>query len=261
MKGLLPRGGAGALVGSVLAALAWGPNSARAEDPAAASDWTFSIAPYLWLAGISGTVTGPLGNSATASASIGDVLSHLEGGLMLLGEVRYKERWGIFADFDYARLDASGEGFSPVLGQPSVGMREYLGTMTGEYRFIDTDSFKIDGMAGFRVMSINSSLSFSGGLLPPRSDNGVATWVDPLVGIKGRYDFGTSGIFANAYGDLGGGPNGDLTWQLYGGLGYSFNQTIAAFAGYRYLSMQHQVGNLNYNIDQQGPLIGVDFRF
>ena len=73
--------------------------------------------------------------------------------------------------------------------------------------------------------------------------------------------FGNSGFFANGYFDVGGGPNEDLACQVYGGLGYNFSQTVAAFVGYRYLVMEHQQGNFNFNINQQGPLVGVDFRF
>ena len=70
-----------------------------------------------------------------------------------------------------------------------------------------------------------------------------------------------SGFFANAYGDVGGGPNGDLTWQLYGGVGYNFNQSVAAYVGYRYLAINHDVNGFGFDITQEGPLIGLGIRF
>src|SRR5689334_15189074 len=78
----------------------------RAEDPAPPSPWSFQIVPYLWLVGIGGDINGPR-ESVSVSAGIGDVLSHLDGGLMLLGEAHYR-RWFLFGDFDYARLSADG---------------------------------------------------------------------------------------------------------------------------------------------------------
>ena len=78
--------------------------AARAEDPAPPSPWSFQIVPYLWLVGIGGDISGPR-ESVSVSAGIGDVLSHLDGGLMLLGEAHYR-RWFLFGDFDYARLSA-----------------------------------------------------------------------------------------------------------------------------------------------------------
>jgi opacity protein-like surface antigen len=248
----------GALLGAFLALLSV-MGGVHAQDAGTTSGWSFQITPYLWMAGIDGDVTGPRGNSASFDASIGDVLSHLEGGLMLLGEARYG-RWGLLADFDYARLSGTSGGFAPILGQPSLTTREYLATVDGGYRFIDSDALKLDGLIGVRIMSIDNQLSFSGALLPPRSDNGGDTWADPLIGLRAILPIG-SGFFANALGDVGGGPNGDLTWQIYGGIGYNFNKTIAGYVGYRYLSMNHQDGNFQFNINQQGPLIGVGFRF
>jgi len=248
----------GVLLGMALA-LAPLTGVARAQDAGATSGWSFQLTPYLWLAGINGDVAGPRGNAASFDASIGDVLSHLDGGLMLLGEARYR-RWGILVDFDYARLSGTGGGLSPILGQPSLTTREYLVTLDGGYRIIDSDALKLDGLMGVRIMSIDNELSFSGALLPPRSDNGGATWADPVVGLRTILPIG-GGFIANALGDVGGGPNGDLTWQIYGGIGYDFNKSVSAYVGYRYLSMNHQDGNFKFNINQQGPILGVGFRF
>ena len=63
---------------------------ARAQDAGPTSGWSFQLTPYLWLAGISGDVAGPRGNTASFDAGIGDVLGHLQGGLMVLGEARYR---------------------------------------------------------------------------------------------------------------------------------------------------------------------------
>ncbi len=247
-----------ALLALVLLA-ACGMSAARAQDAGTGSDWGFQITPYLWLAGIGGDVTTPRGLSGSFSQSIGDVLGNLDGGLMLLGEVRYR-RWHLLADFDYARLTTDASRSGPILGQGSLDTREYLGTLDAGYRFFDLDRLKLDGFIGVRAMSINNNLSFSGGLLPPRSDSSGDTWADPLLGIRAIVPIG-AGFFANAYGDVGGGPNGDLTWQLYGGLGYSFNKTIAAYVGYRYLAINHDVNGFSFDIGQQGPLIGVGLRF
>ena len=248
----------GVLLGVALA-LAPLTGSARAQNAGPTSGWSFQLTPYLWLAGINGDVEGPHGLSASFDAGIGDVLSHLDGGLMLLGEARYR-RWGILLDFDYARLSGTGGSLSPILGQPSLTTREILVTLDGAYRFIDSDAFKLDALAGVRIMSVDNDLSFSGALLPPRSDNGGDTWADPVVGLRTILPIG-GGFVANALGDVGGGPNGDLTWQIYGGIGYDFNESVSAYVGYRYLSMNHQDGNFKFNINQQGPILGVGFRF
>jgi len=236
-------------------------DAARAEDPAPPSPWSFQIAPYLWLAGIGGDISGPRA-SVGFDASIGDVLSHLDGGLMLEGEAHYR-RLFLFGDFTYARLSADGS-WGPVAGQPSGTLTEYLATVNGGYRFVDTPSVKADAMIGTRIFSLNADIGNSGGLiLPPVSDSASITWADPI--IAGRvilpFNDGKAPWFASIYGDVGGGPNSDLTYQFFGGLGYNFNKTIAGFVGYRYLEIQHSTGRLDLRINQQGPMLGAAFRF
>ena len=230
--------------------------SGYAQDAKTNPDWSFQITPYVWLVGIGGDVTTPGGRSASFDQSIGDVLSSLNGALMLVGEVRY-QRWYLLADFDYAHLSTDHSASIPILGQPSLTTTQYMGTLDAGYRFIDSNALKLDGFVGVRVMSISNTLSFSN---IAQSASGGDTWADPLAAVRAILPIG-SGFFANAYGDVGGGPDGDLSWQIYGGLGYNFNPNIAAFAGYRYLSTNHDVNNFNFDMSQQGPIIGATFRF
>jgi len=257
-----------ALLGVILALVA-GMGAAQAQNGSAGTsntatnDWTFQVTPYLWMPSLTGSITGQSGRSASFDIGIGDVLSKLDGGFMLLGEARHK-RWGILADFDFAKLSGNGE-FGPIFGEPSASLHEYIGTLEGGYRFIDSDTFKLDGLAGFRVMSLGIALNFSGsGLAPPLSQDGGLTWADPLVGLRVIVPIGATGFFLNGFGDYGGGWNNQLTYQLYGGIGYNFNQTISAYVGYRRLTMKQEGGSgrtFSVDINQQGPLIGVGIRF
>jgi hypothetical protein len=136
-----------------------------------------------------------------------------------------------------------------VAGQLSVTLKKNLFTIDGGYRFVDTPSTQVDGIIGTRIFSFDTSLSTSGGLLVPRvSDSRSAAWADLI--IAGRvilpFDDGTAPWFASLYGDIGGGPNGDLTLQLFGGVGYNFNKTMAGFVGYRYLAINHSSGRFDY---------------
>jgi hypothetical protein len=137
-------------------------------------------------------------------------------------------------------------------------------TVNGGYRFVDTPSIQVDGMIGTRIFSYGLDVSTSGGLvLPPLSDSRSITWADPI--LAGRvilpFDDGKAPWFASIYGDGGGGPNSDLTWQFFGGVGYNFNKSITGFVGYRYLEVQHSTGNFSFRFNQQGPMLGVAFRF
>ncbi len=246
------------LAAVVLCAFTGLPAQAQDAQPASPG-WSFQVTSYLWLAGINSTATTARGFSASSSQSFGEILSNLDAGLMILGDARYG-RWGLLADVDYAKLTADGGRPGPLLGQPSITTRSITATVDGGYRFIDSESVKLDGLLGVRIFSINSTISFSGGQLPPLSDSSGTTWADPLLGARVILPIG-GGFFANALADIGGGVAGDLTWQAYGGLGYNINKTFAAYLGYRYLAYDHSIGRLAIDSSEQGPLIGVGIRF
>src|SRR3954451_1987659 len=68
---------------------AFGP--AQAQEPAA-SHWEFSLTPYLWIAGVTGTLQTPNPRVPTqdVSAGFGNVLSHLNSiPIMGAAELRY----------------------------------------------------------------------------------------------------------------------------------------------------------------------------
>ena len=68
--------------------------------------WSFSIAPYVWGAGISGEV-GAFGlPTVDVDASFSDIFDHLDFGAMLASELRYG-RFGIATDLVFVKL--SGE--------------------------------------------------------------------------------------------------------------------------------------------------------
>ena len=69
-----------------------------------AGDWQVSVSPYLWLAGIHGTI-GAFDRDANVSVSPIDLLSHFRFGLMGWGDIRWKRIvmpldvvWARFAD-------------------------------------------------------------------------------------------------------------------------------------------------------------------
>jgi hypothetical protein len=62
-------------------------------------------------------------------------------------------------------------------------------------------------------------------------------------------------------GGFGLGDSSELSWQIYAGCGYSFNETSAVEFGYRHLSIEKDLDNGTVNLDQSGPLVGVTARF
>lgn len=50
-------------------------------------------------------------------------------------------------------------------------------------------------------------------------------------------------------------------WDVFDGLGYAFNDSQSAFAGYRAMKASYRNGDFVYNAPQQGPVLGLSARF
>jgi opacity protein-like surface antigen len=232
--------------------------AAQAQDVTAPT-WEFNATPYLWIAGMSGKVTDGQGRAASFNQSFADVLSHLNAAVMVLGNARY-ERWVGLVDFDYVNLSSKTNALAPYLGQTGVRAATYLGTVAGGYRFINSAAGSFDGLAGVRIVSLDTTANFSGGLLPAATLRSSDTWVTPVFALRGKAPLG-NGFYVSGYGDAGAGNADDLTWQVYGGVGYNITPQFTGNAGYRYLAIQHRKEGLTQNINEQGPLLGIAYRF
>ncbi len=85
------------------------------------------------------------------------------------------------------------------------------------------------------------------------------TWVDGLVGVRGRYDFNEN-WYLTGWGMVGAGE-ADLDWDVAAGLGYRFNDTWSAVAGYRALGVDYSQDDFVFDVVQQGPILGVVINF
>lgn len=61
------------------------------------------------------------------------------------------------------------------------------------------------------------------------------------------------------YGDIGTGDS-ELTWQMFGGVGYRFKQ-VDAMLGYRYMDYRFENSPVFDNLDLSGPMAVVKFLF
>ena len=234
---------------------------AHAQEAATDDGWHFQLTPYLWLAGLSGTV-GVAENLPTTSvdASFGDIFNHLDAGIMALGEARHG-RFIVLTDVSYVSLSDDAGNTGTLLGSAQVHAKSFNSTVEGGYRFLDSPSIMVDGLAGLRVFSVHNEVDFAGGILPPTNAESSNTWVNPVIGVRVNSPLG-SGFSLNGYVDVGGfGIDSDWTWQIYGGVGYQVTQSMTAYAGYRYLDVHHEDAGFLYDVSQQGPLLGLGIHF
>lgn len=95
----------------------------------------------------------------------------------------------------------------------------------------------------------------------PKEVSGNEQWIDPIVGVRGQYNFNER-FFAAVYGDIGGfGVGSDLTWQVSGSLGYNFNKNVFTELGYRYLHTDYSNGGFKYDVATSGVFVGLGFNF
>ena len=222
---------------------------------ASASDWHFTVSPYLWLAGAHGTIGGPNGGEYGFSASPGDMLSHFRIGLMGVIEPRYK-RIVMPLDILWIRLGSDRAlPNTPGQGVANLHATEFILTQKLGYRLIDSERLKIDALAGFRYWYFGENLSFTTNTL---NFSGVQSWVDPLVGgrITGIL---TPKVEVTIGGDVGGwGTGSQMDYQFFGLLGYRIKPALALQAGYRYLYFDYRrVSGAYLENTTSGAIIGV----
>ncbi|WEX86361.1 hypothetical protein PZN02_002639 [Sinorhizobium garamanticum] len=238
----------------VLPALA--PQPQPEESP---EGWSFSFAPYFWMAGLEGD-TGLFGlPTVEIDPSFSDIFSDLDFGFMAAGDARYG-RFSIFTDINYVKVstdEATPRGI--LVDKVNVKSETFTALVGAGYAVVDESNVRLDVIGGAKVWSVDTTISLSGGILGGRSRSDGDTWVDGLVGLRGHYSF-TPEWYVTGWGLVGAG-GADLDWDVIGALGYNVNDRISALAGYRAMGVDYSNDGFTYDVIQHGPIIGVAIRF
>ncbi len=234
-----------------------------APPPEAPSGWEFEVAPYGWLAGLNGQAAQFGLPEQDVDITIRQVLENLDVALMGLVQVR-NERFSAFSDLVYGKLSAEiGTPHGILADKIEVTSKTLMWTVGAAYSiYYDPDVANFDLVVGGRLWSLDTEAKIKGGIFGGNEFDDGKTWVDPLVGAKGRFSF-TPQFFATGWGLIGGFDvnNDKLMWDLFGGLGYEVWPGTSLIAGYRAVSVDYHNGDFLYDTVQQGPLLGLDFRF
>ena len=224
------------------------------------SGWTFVVAPYFWRAGLNGQ-TSQFGSPVVdIDQSFGDILGDLDFGAMAIVEAR-KDRFSIFSDLQYVKISTGDTTPLGILAaRVDLFTSTFVGTLGAGYSLLQSDRGRLDLAVGARVWSVDTDLSFTGGILDGVQLDDGATWVDGLVGLRGNYDF-TPKLYVTGWGLIGAGE-ADLDWDVAGALGYRFTDRISAVAGYRAIGVDYSNDDgFMFDVVEHGPIIGAVFRF
>jgi hypothetical protein len=242
------------------------------------NSWQFATLLYFYYADINGKATFPTGASTDISVDANDLISNLKFGVLGSFEAR-KGHWGVFTDVIYMDVGQFKSRFhdltigntglpADVSASANFDLKSILWTLAGTYRVVASPGTVLDVFAGARLLDLKSRLDWTlngnigpiaapgrGGTVEAKDHN-----IDGVVGIKGRLGFGSElKWFAPYYADVGTGDS-DLTWQLFGGLGYAFKWG-EVIGGWRYVDYKFKSESAMESQSFNGPMLGVAFHW
>lgn len=251
------------LAATALAAAAHVADAADIPGPPVEPDsgWSFVFAPYVWAAGLDGKVAQFGLPEVEIDASFADVLKNFDIGLMGVGEAR-NGRFGVAADLFWVKLTAGQDTRLGLLADSvEADVETLMLTAAGSYSVFLDETANLDIVAGARLWSVETELSLDGGALDGRSQSDGDTWVDPVVGVKGRANLSPE-FYVTGWGLVGGfGVSSKFMWDVMAGLGYAPSENFSIVAGYRGLGVDYSDDGFVYDVVQHGPLLGFVFNF
>lgn len=227
----------------------------------ASDDWEFKLSIYGPMVGLDGT-TRVGGAILPVDIGFDDILEHLDGGVVLAGEAR-KGRWSLTGDFIWLKLSTS------TLPTPTsyvgTAIEQTVASLSLGYEIHEDDRWTVDFLVGGAYTGLDIASDLTLALLPPASQSTLITgsegWVDPFVGMRFRYRLGDQWRFFGRVDYGGWGVAADTYFQAMLGAGYQIDDSVGIFAAYRYLSVDYTNGLFAYDVDTEGPQLGLVFSF
>ncbi len=148
----------------------------------------------------------------------------------------------------------------PLEVNVKLNTKQFMTTVQGGYRIIDTPTFTFDALGGIRLWHISNEITASALGRSLRYDEGFG-WIDPVVGARLFFNL-TDRFSVQAQADIGGfGLNSDLTWSVLATANYILNESLSFSAGYKIVDTDYEKDNHVYDIRLSGPVLGLTYRF
>ena len=250
---------------------------ATAAAQSASDSWKFNAIIYGYFPDIGGETTFPAGGTSV-SVDSSKIIGNLKFAFMGTFEAK-KGRFGLLADLLYMDVNGSvtntrdvsvgGHDLpASVSTNLDLGVKGTVFELAGTYSLLDDPATKLDVLGGARYLDVKQTLTYSfsadvGPIIGPGRSATVEakdSYLDAIIGAKGQFLFGDRRQwFVPWYADVGTGES-KLTYQVLGGLGYSFSwgQVLAAW---RYVDWNFKSGSKIESLNFNGPMVGVAFNW
>ena len=226
----------------------------------AQSGWEFNVTPYAWMSGLSGDLgTVPGLPSQPVDLSFGDILDDLDYGLFLFSSAR-NGPWVIYFDGSLVKTTSNERIGGPVVQDLEVESKTMNAALSLGRTVSVSQDHNVDLYGGIRYWNIENNFKVNTVNSVFKSSSS-ANWVDPIIGVAGRYRINDRwSVFGSA--DIGGfGVGSDFQWSLQTGANYAFSDLVSVSFGWRYMSVDYQDDGIVFDVSQSGPLIGATFKF
>lgn len=242
------------------------PTLAEEEGMAAEEDVWTQIGVYGLFVGIEGDTRL---NQVTSDVDVSfdDIWDNLDIGFMGYAEHR-RGKWSFIGDVAYLKVEADKTVASrPPLSVTLDAEAEQL-MLEGfvGYRLLTQDlqdaRLGIDLLGGARYNDIEIELDSRVTLLGPAtsvSRDGSVDTVDGVIAVRVEYSH-NNGWGLTGWADIGEGSDSS-SYQLFGGVNYTFKNNIRLHAGYRLLNLEYDGNSFEYDLDYTGPQIGLSYKF
>jgi hypothetical protein len=230
-----------------------------------ASDWHYSVEPYLLAASIEGDAGVGRVTGLPVNVDFSDILETLEMAFMVHAEAVNTNKWGIM--FDYGFMDLGADISGPLGGIVNSEVSQDIMELM-VFKRAKTNSTIYDIYAGIRWWDNDVDIVVDPGILPGTITTNVdESWVDPVIGARLFHPLNNNWTML-LRGDVGGfGVGSDFTSLLSIGARYQIKQDMLLNIRYQGLWVDYEDGTAGapgffaYDTVTHGPVVGLQFNF
>ena len=239
----------------ILSISALAQSETQISNESAQENWSFSVTPYIWLAGFRAETSFKQISPELVNADFSDIRDRLE----LAGSVHLEAKNGrfyIIGDISYFSSDKDGF-LDTERTQTRLFVDQWMTEVGGGFElFNNEDSFIIDALAGWRNTSLENRLTIDG---VEEFDRSIST-NDLFIGARMK-------ILSELWefllrGDLGGfGWGSELSWRINALGTYNFSDCFALNFGIQSLGIDYEEANYSHDMMTVGLTVGGQFKF